>query len=566
MSGLITYDERPREERSYLEFHPELAIDMPLRVNFLESRNHSQGHSTRKRKGHGWSKAYNPSTKPTQEKQFRVIGNLENGVGVELDELHAGIGRTYHEHFKMPNSYIRLKKVGMEPEDPNAVEYDMDEQDDQFLIILNEERRRKYNATPISRTLFEIIMTLIEKEWFSLQIQFPKKNHMEAIDLLNETDDSKCAICDDGECENSNAIVFCDGCNLAAHQDCYGVPFIPEGQWLCRQCLAGSNAKVSCIFCPNKGGAFKQTDHGQWAHLLCALWIPETTIGNTVYMEPIEGVERIPRQRWKLSCYICKRKSGACIQCMNKSCYMAYHVTCGRRARLPLLMRSSVSNRALNYELLETFCEKHCSREYYAENDLEHSVPAAQYFYNSLTMNNRSFVDEHERKRASEVPRIRLNLTNLTASVSNNNNGQDSRQNITDEVQQQQHHLQPVIWKTNSGAPVIPHVIYKSICDQLKRYSVRKRKEAVRVMCRYWTLKKEIRRSATLLKRLQVSMETMPARNFTREQEAMRMKFVSNVRKDIGQLLQIAECVVERENLLLEIAKTSKTAGDLVIK
>jgi PHD-zinc-finger like domain len=56
----------------------------------------------------------------------------------------------------------------------------------------------------------------------------------------------------------------------------------------------------SCVLCPAEFGAFKQTTTGSWAHLLCAIWVPETGVANVIYMEPVDGVDAIPKNRWKL--------------------------------------------------------------------------------------------------------------------------------------------------------------------------------------------------------------------------------------------------------------------------
>ncbi len=157
------------------------------------------------------------------------------------------------------------------------VEYDMDEQDDMWLAKYNVQRKA-LNVEPIAREIFEITITKIEKEWHALEKRIPKPNPkppqthrprsssaaaVNGETQVGEEQDSKCAICDDGDCENTNAIVFCDGCDLAVHQDCYGVPFIPEGQWLCRKCqLIGRGIPVcfSVCFCADSSSAANLTD------------------------------------------------------------------------------------------------------------------------------------------------------------------------------------------------------------------------------------------------------------------------------------------------------------------
>jgi hypothetical protein len=49
-------------------------------------------------------------------------------------------------------------------------------------------------------------------------------------------EDALCCVCTGGESEPPNEIMFCERCEVAVHQDCYGVGEIPDGDWLCWPC------------------------------------------------------------------------------------------------------------------------------------------------------------------------------------------------------------------------------------------------------------------------------------------------------------------------------------------
>ncbi|XP_061968612.1 histone-lysine N-methyltransferase ATX2-like isoform X3 [Populus nigra] len=179
----------------------------------------------------------------------------------------------------------------------------------------------------------------------------------------------KCNVCHMDEEYENNLFLQCDKCRMMVHARCYGELEPVDGVlWLCNLCRPGApNSPPPCCLCPVIGGAMKPTTDGRWAHLACAIWIPETCLSDVKRMEPIDGQSRINKDRWKLLCSICGVAYGACIQCSNNTCRVAYHPLCARAAGLcvelededRLYLLSLDEDDADQCIRLLSFCKKH---------------------------------------------------------------------------------------------------------------------------------------------------------------------------------------------------------------
>ncbi|KAI4887824.1 hypothetical protein NFI96_006697 [Prochilodus magdalenae] len=425
---------------------------------------------------------------------------------------------------RRPSQYFKYEEKTSEELD-EEVEYDMDEEDYAWLDLVNEKRKSE-GFSQVSPNVFEFLMDRFEKESF-----LESQGQQDPQSMVDE--DAVCCICMDGECQDSNAILFCDMCNLAVHQECYGVPYIPEGQWLCRHCLQSPSQPADCILCPNKGGAVKKTEDDRWGHVVCALWVPEVGFSNTVFIEPIDGVANIPPARWKLTCYLCKEKGvGACIQCHKANCYTAFHVSCAQKAGLFMKMEPI---KEMTESGTPTFSVKKTA--YCGAHTPNGSIRRPLTIYDETKNKTKNGLCQAAGKKNGHA-RLKKKQKKLKSKKTSD-----------------------VAAVAAMSGPSFPCNRLNTILNQV---SLQRKKVFVELVLNYWTLKRQARNGLPLIRRLHSRLQSQKMAQPKHSEEESRalkeqLKEWHRLRHDLERARLLLELIRKREKLKREEMKLQES-------
>lgn len=519
-----------------------------------------------------------PSAKQERESPRKIAkhGQSTDSAPVQTsrtDRSEGSESRPKPQNDDSPSAGEEIAAAGSTSHDKLSVDlsdasYDMDEQDMAFMAHLVAKGHK------ISPLQFERAILVLERGWLQIERRMERRgeSNPRADDDVFGLDDGRmfgcaaseqrCAVCHGDELDPGNAIVFCDGCNVAVHQECYGIAFIPKDAWFCRHCMLRRGRRGLCVFCPLQTGAFKQLDDGRWSHVVCALWIPEVYFASPVYMEPIEGFSRIPRTRWRLVCYICRRRHGACVQCTLRLCVLAYHVTCAKRAGLYMAMQNGVAGALSLKASLLLFCDRH-SPPHWLQAAVHDGIRRTRAFFSQSTRNrHRGMFRWRTENGAPIAPHGLAHLVRQSLEEGVTQVTQVSKQRVngwsTDQGQSERLTRSHV---TKTDGVSESHATFAKIEDDACASFLSTEAQ----ICRYWLLKREQR----------TPLITQPQAISSPGPDATA--FGQTLLVDLRKLAQLAQLVWRRQRLLcaetnmtLAMAETAyfptKSAGGALAK
>ncbi len=217
-------------------------------------------------------------------------------------------------------------------------------------IFDNESSRRKDEVEKKAKLDYDAVIERRKEADLAWQMQ------------LEQDMDAVCDICNDGEVTVDNQIIFCESCNVAVHQKCYGISKVPSGDYFCHACrffkrdeqisrsrmfsdgktkMAPSPLPISCELCPRRQGAFLRCQvkclnkreaeiKSKWVHVVCAKWQGLQFVDKKKeIIEDVTTLKRSFRQN-EYKCSLCQGMRGTFNFCSEEGCNKAMHVTCAR--------------------------------------------------------------------------------------------------------------------------------------------------------------------------------------------------------------------------------------------
>ena len=363
----------------------------------------------------------------------------------------------------------------------------------------------------------------------------------------------QCEICTDSDTSNANVLVLCDGCDLAVHQECYGVPHVPEGPWLCRKCMllgsgsssnitsasplnlsSPSNAPSLCALCPWPEGALKQTTDRRWVHSACAHW-SKAHILNTIYQEPVD-LSDIHKNGGDYAAPWCKTPTGAPCLCSHESvplpttCFVQGSLDCiwTTRASRATAGDTTASYQAAVKGAMSRIRDHQNLMLTSDSEDIDTSLEGPEPPMRSLTTPSSP---PHAMVKIGEFPPLHVSRRLSRPRLRN----------------------------------VLPKIIIDDMMEE-EQFRDMLDRELLCKLAKYWSLKREARRGTPLLKRLQ--LEPVSCANPTSDTDvatAMLSEYQTKLYliEDLRQLSNLTSLVCLRERKRLALLETVLELAEL---